>query len=167
MSTHILVVDDSPLYLESFCNLFQSCFPQVTITTAEDATTALSMTRLIAFDLIIIDYRLQSLTGGDVVRHLRRRSKATGILPPPIVLMSSLPDAAIYARTMRAVGFLHKPIFEEELLALVGPLLEQHAAPDQPITPDQYTGRELGKYPDQVIDQAPRHRLWRVAPREG
>jgi CheY-like chemotaxis protein len=166
MSTHILVVDDSPLYLESFCNLLQSCFPHVTITTAEDATTALSLTRLIAFDLIIIDYQLQSLTGGDVVRHLRRRSKATGILPPPIILMSSLTDAAVYARTMGAVGFLHKPVFEEELLALVGPLLEQRTVPEQPATPDQYAEKQLGQSADQPIDNRPRTRLWRVARRE-
>jgi FixJ family two-component response regulator len=44
---------------------------------------------------------------------------------PPIIVMSSHPDVAIFTRTMGATAFLHKPARAEDVIELVGPLLEQ------------------------------------------
>lgn len=124
MSPYILVVEDTQRYRESFCKLLRLCFPTVHIMDAEDGTTALSMTRLIRFDLLIIDYYLRALSGGDVVRHLRQRANATQVPVPPIIVMSTQPDVAIFTRTMGANAFLSKPARAEEVIATVGPFLE-------------------------------------------
>jgi len=125
MRPNVLVVEDTQQYRDNFCKLLSSCFPDIRITDVEDGTTALSITRLVHFDLIIIDYYLRALSGGDIVRHLRRRASATGVALPPIIVMSSHPDVAIFTRTMGATAFLNKPARAEDVIALVGPLLDQ------------------------------------------
>ncbi len=119
----ILVVEDQPLYRDIFCRLLQMTFPQATILVAEDGTSALSMTRMFFFDLIITDYQLGALSGGDVVRHLRQRASNTQQSRTPVVVMSSQPEVKVFARTMGADGFLAKPISEEDLRQIVAPLL--------------------------------------------
>jgi Response regulator containing CheY-like receiver, AAA-type ATPase, and DNA-binding domains len=123
ISAHILVVEDNRLYREAFCTLLDICFPGVRITAVSDGTAALSLTRHTPFDLIVVDYNLKTLNGGDVVRHLRQRSRSTGILLPPIVMMSTQPDVAVFARTMGATDFLSKPVSEEDIQAIIRPLL--------------------------------------------
>lgn len=124
MKKHILVVEDSPVYREVFCHLLANCFPDAVISAAADGTAALSITREQRFDLLILDYQLGALSGGDVVRHLRRRTTRTGPLMP-IVLMSAQPEAAVFARTMGATAFLAKPVDIDELFQVIGPLLEE------------------------------------------
>ncbi len=125
ISAHILVVEDNRLYREAFCALLDICFPGVRITTVSDGMAALSLTRQTPFDLIVVDYNLRTLNGGDVVRHLRQRSRSTGILLPPIVMMSTQPDVAVFARTLGATSFLSKPVSEEDLLTIIGPILAE------------------------------------------
>jgi CheY-like chemotaxis protein len=129
---NILVVEDTRIYRESFCELLQSCFPQARIRAAEDGTSALSLTRRHQFDLIILDYQLKSITGGDVVRHLRQRASLTGTAMPVIVVMSSQPDISIFARTMGAAAFLGKPVFADDIENTLGPILAKIAAAAQP-----------------------------------
>lgn len=125
ISAHILVVEDNRLYREAFCALLELCFPGVRITSVSDGTAALGLTRHTPFDLIIVDYNLKALNGGDVVRHLRQRSRSTGILLPPIVMMSTQPDVAVFARSLGAASFLSKPVSEEDIFATIGPLLAE------------------------------------------
>lgn len=127
MQAQVLVVEDNRIYRETFCKLLQSCFPAIQVTTVEDGMAALSLTLERAFDLIIIDYQLQTISGGDVVRRLRTRSETTGRPLPPIILMSSQPDIAIFIRSIGVSAFLSKPVLEEDLIATLTPLLEQAA----------------------------------------
>jgi two-component system, chemotaxis family, chemotaxis protein CheY len=119
---HVLVVDDHQLYRQTFCSLLRGCFPQLDIVTASDGSAALSLTMRTRFALVVLDYQLPSLTGGDVVRHLRARSRVGDILPA-IVLTSSQPDVPRFARMLSVDGFLPKPITADEIEAVVGPLL--------------------------------------------
>jgi len=70
----------------------------------------------------VLDYQLPSLTGGDVVRHLRARSR-TGMPMPAVVLTSTQPDVPRFARMLGVDGFLPKPTSADELQVLIGPLL--------------------------------------------
>lgn len=123
MPTHVLVVEDHALYRETFCALLQSCFAPLQITAAADGLEALRLTQHLAFDLLILDYQLETLSGGDVVRHLRARTRPLDQPVPPIILMSSHPDIAIFARSLGVTGFLAKPVSATDLQALVGPVL--------------------------------------------
>jgi two-component system response regulator MprA len=119
---HVLVVDDHQLYRETLCNLLRGCFPHLDIATASDGSAALSLIAHTRFTLVVLDYQLPSLTGGDVVRHMRARSRAGDTLPA-VVLTSSQPDVPRFARMLSVDGFLPKPTSPDEVETVVGPLL--------------------------------------------
>lgn len=121
----ILVVDDHQRYRELFCQLLSDCFPNVHASTAADGSEALRLAELTPFALVVLDYYLPWLNGGDVVRQLRTRCQHRKVAAPRIVLTTSEPDGARLARIMGADGFLQKPISADEIRAVVGPLLAQ------------------------------------------
>jgi CheY-like chemotaxis protein len=123
MGANVLVVDDNRLYRETFCTLLLSCYPRLRLTPVEDGCTALTLAAQASFDLIILDYQLQTLSGGDVARRLRSRAAAAGTATPPIILMSSHPDVAVFARTIGANAFLTKPVLTADIEAVIGPFL--------------------------------------------
>jgi len=125
MPTNILVVDDHALYRESFCSLLQECFADLQLVIAEDGSRALSLIDQLALDLLILDYQLPGISGGDVVRYLRNRTRTTARLIPPIILMSAHPDIAVFARSLGVVAVLHKPVGLTEICTVIGPILEQ------------------------------------------
>ncbi len=134
MPTNILVVDDHPLYRESFCALLQTCFADLQLVAVEDGSRALSLTHQIAFDLLILDYQLPGISGGDVVRYLRSRARTTARLIPPIILMSAHPDIAVFARSLGVVAFLHKPVDISEIRTVISPILEQFSTPNPAVS---------------------------------
>jgi CheY-like chemotaxis protein len=131
MIPKILVVDDHPLYRTTFCALLQLCWPAAQIVEAADASQALAVFPQHAWDLILLDYQLPTLTGGDLARHLRARAQAHGRVLPPLVLMSTQPDAATFARAIGAVAFLPKPVELDALRGALTPLL----AAARPVAP--------------------------------
>jgi two-component system sensor histidine kinase/response regulator len=124
-ATQVLVVDDHQLYRETFCNLLLGCFPNLNIVAATDGSAALSLTHRISFALVVLDYQLPAINGGDVVRHLRMRAQKLGTAMPPIVLMSSQPDVVHFARMLRVDAFLPKPTTAEDVMAAVGPIISR------------------------------------------
>jgi CheY-like chemotaxis protein len=126
--TEVLVVDDHLVYREVFVTMVQSCFPQLRIVTASDGSTALQRMHDQRFALVILDYQLPTISGGDVIRHLRMRAERQGASPPPIVLMSTHPDLEHLARMLRVDAFLAKPTTVEAITAALEPLLLRTAA---------------------------------------
>jgi CheY-like chemotaxis protein len=124
-TVQVLVVDDHHLYRETFCNLLQGCFPHLNILTAADGSTALSLTRRTAFALLVLDYQLPTINGGDVIRHLRARGQANGPMVPRIILTSTQPDVARFARMLKADAFLPKPTNADEITAVVNSVFER------------------------------------------
>jgi two-component system chemotaxis response regulator CheY len=139
--TEVLVVDDHLVYRELFVAMVRSCFPLLQIATASDGSTALQRMHDQRFALVILDYQLPTLSGGDVVRHLRTRTERQGALPPPIVLMSTHPDLEHLARMLRVDAFLAKPTTADAITAALEPLL-----------------------PRTTARSAIQRRLWRIAP---
>lgn len=125
MPTNVLVVDDHRAYRETFCELLQFSRPQMQIVAAETGTQALILTTRIDFDLLIIDYHLKAMTGGDIIRHLRARARDTGWRMPPVVLVSAYPDASVFARLLNTEAFLPKPVEMTLLCQVLDTLLGQ------------------------------------------
>ncbi|GAB4198366.1 MAG: hypothetical protein OHK0022_17610 [Roseiflexaceae bacterium] len=123
MPTNILVVDDHPQYRDIFCQLLQACRPSLQIIPVETGSQALNLSAQIAFDLLILDYHLQAMTAGDILRHLRVRARTSNWPMPPVVLTSAYPDAMVFARALRVDGFLPKPVAYDELRDVVNSLL--------------------------------------------
>lgn len=132
MRPSILVVDDNQLYRTAFCGLLQLCWPDAQIIEAADASQALALFPQYVWSLIILDYQLPTLSGTDLARHLRNRAQAHGHALPPLVLMSTQPDAATFARAIGAEIFLPKPVDADVLRLALEPLLATPAA-RQPI----------------------------------
>src|SRR3954452_10519247 len=135
MRPSILVVDDNQLYRTAFCQLVRLCWPSAQIVEAADASQALTLFPQQAWDLIILDYQLPTLSGTDLARHLRTRAHAQNRALPPLVLMSTQPDAATFARASGAVAFLSKPVDAAMLHTALTPLLIGPAIPPPPPPP--------------------------------
>lgn len=121
MPTNVLVVDDNRVFRDSFCELLNACYDHLQIIPAGDGSAALSLTRQISFDLIILDYELTTFSGGDVVRRLRAR----GTPLPPIIFISANPDLPVIARLHMVSGYLQKPIDADTLRETLDPFLKQ------------------------------------------
>jgi CheY-like chemotaxis protein len=128
MSQSFLVVDDHQLYRATFCALLQLCCPNARIVEAGDASQALALFPLHPWDAIILDYQLPTLSGGDLARHLRARAQAQGRPIPPLILMSTQPDAATFARAIGARAFLPKPVELADLQAVLAAIPASGAA---------------------------------------
>ena len=102
-----------------FCELLNACYDHLQIIPAGDGSAALSLTRQISFDLIILDYELTTFSGGDVVRRLRARGTAL----PPIILISAHPDLPVIARLHMVNGYLQKRITLIQFLTMGAPFL--------------------------------------------
>jgi DNA-binding response OmpR family regulator len=136
MSHSILVVDDHHHYLATVCRMLEQQIPQARISAAADGSAALSLIQQQSFDLLILDYQLQTTTGTDLVRQLRARAAGAGRPLPPVVMMSSQPDVAIFARALGIDAFLPKPLLSEQIDATILPLLrraEANPAPRRPL----------------------------------
>ncbi|MFQ3630659.1 response regulator [Roseiflexus sp.] len=123
MPLNILVVDDNRVFRDSFCELLNACYERLQIIPAGDGSAALSLTRQISFDLIILDYELTTFSGGDIVRRLRAR----GLPLPPIILMSAHPDLPVIARLHLVSGYLQKPVDASTLREVLDPFIKQPA----------------------------------------
>lgn len=123
MHVRILLVDDNQHYLASLRQMLELCVPGSTVITAPDGSSGLRLAGEQRFDLIMVDYHLQTLRGSDVIRQMRARAERAGEALPPIVLMSSEPDAAVFARTLGVAAFLPKPILAAAIEATIAPLL--------------------------------------------
>lgn len=134
MRPTILVVDDNQLYRTAFCGLLQLCWPDAEIVEAADASQALAVFPRYRWSAIILDYQLPTLSGTDLARHFRNRAQAHSQSIPPMVLMSTQPDAATFARAMGAVMFLPKPVEADVLRLALEPLLAPATA-RQPAAP--------------------------------
>lgn len=121
MPTNVLVVDDNRVFRDSFCELLNACYDHLQIIPAGDGSAALSLTRQISFDLIILDYELTTFSGGDVVRRLRAR----GTPLPPIIFISANPDLLVIARLHMVSGYLQKPIDADTLRETLDPFIKQ------------------------------------------
>ncbi len=128
MAASILIVDDNALYRESLHRLLKSCYPHVCLTIVSDGSAALQMLRQRPFDLLMLDYQLPGLSGGDVVRRMRGSRQLIAHALPVIVLMSTQPDVSIFARSL-GVAFLPKPCSAYDLEQLLDPLMASTTGP--------------------------------------
>lgn len=124
----ILIVDDHAEYLSSVCRLLELHLPGSDVRGASNASTAVRLVQEQAFDLLILDYQLQVTTGTQLLRQLRARAAAAGLPLPPVIMSSSQPDVALYARTSGVDTFLPKPLLEEHITTHILPLLSSAGA---------------------------------------
>lgn len=110
----VLVVDDEWAVADVLEALLgDEGYRVVTASNGAQALRRLDETRP---DLVIADFMMPVLDGAGLVKALRERPDTAAI---PVVLMSSLPEAAVAERCTGYQAFLRKPFRIAEVLAVL------------------------------------------------
>lgn len=137
----VLIVDDDPGTLATFSAML--CLEGIAATGASTGAAALALTSALQFDLVLADRCLEDMEGTDILQQLRVRGLAI-----PFVLMTGFPtdDSERVAQQLGAAAYVRKPIWYDDLLAIVRTCVEHATDPTAP--------REPGAYPSPVLLRA-------------
>lgn len=121
----ILIVDDSESDRHIYQRLLIAAFPgRLTISQASTGTDALAVCRSGEFDCVLLDYRLNDMSGLDVLERLVDRGE-----PAPVVMLTECGDESLAAAAMRggAHDYLAKSSLSSPALATaVRRAIERH-----------------------------------------
>jgi twitching motility two-component system response regulator PilH len=109
----VLVVNDDP-DLVMMCQIVLES-AQFQVETSVEGHDVIPIVERFAPDVIVLDWVLDGLTGGDVLTRL------DALLPrrPPVLVISALDRVATLSRVLGAEGFLRKPFTADELIDAV------------------------------------------------
>ncbi len=109
----IFIVDDDPGALNSLRFLLES--EGYTVLAFHDGPDLLSTFPRPEPDCLVIDYKLPTMNGLDVVHRLREL-----FVGAPVILITGHPDPAIRAEALAAgLELVEKPLSQEQLLGMV------------------------------------------------
>jgi len=119
--THILLIDDHPLFCDGFAASCRALRPHFTVSAAD--TTAMARRLLLEgppVDCVLIDIVLPDADGFDALQQLARLDPLT-----PRVMISGRDDrtARLRAQRLGASGFLSKSARPEEIMAALDAIL--------------------------------------------
>lgn len=110
----ILVVDDEPDISDILAFILKSKF-KANITTATNGEDALSICAQKEFHLILCDFKMPIMNGGEFIHHLRNKSNANK--KTPVLFISAYrPKLSAEQNTWEDVFFLEKPFKESKIL---------------------------------------------------
>lgn len=110
----VLLVDDDPDVLDSLKTALELSLDEIEVHTAASGRAALDFLRERHVELIITDYRMPGMTGGEFLAAADEVASET-----PRILISAFPESALreaLAPTTRVDSFLPKPMDVEELI---------------------------------------------------
>lgn len=110
----LLIVDDETDIREFARNFFKK--RGIEVLTASGGRSALDLIASDAPDLVLLDVRMEEMTGVDVLRHLRKANAQTRV-----IMVSGIEDEETVneAKALGIIGFIHKPLVLEELERIV------------------------------------------------
>jgi len=114
-ATKVLIAEDNPDSQELLRRILES--EGFIVTAAEDGEKAIDMLREIRPDVLVTDLLLPSVSGGDLIRHVRGTAELSKI---PIVVISAYGDH--YEADALAVGanmVLKKPLDSDLLISAI------------------------------------------------
>jgi two-component system, chemotaxis family, chemotaxis protein CheY len=121
----LLVVDDSAVMRQLISAILEEEGYRVLL--AEDGNAALEHARKAAVHLVLTDWTMSPMEGGELTRQLRLLPNCAHV--PILVLSTVSGDASkAEARKAGASGWMCKPIEPATLLAVVGSLMNQMQA---------------------------------------
>lgn len=110
----ILVVDDDPQYRRAVRIALTA--RGYGVSEAADGFLALEEVRAAAFDLVLLDWRMPGMDGGETCRAIRASR------PVPVIVVAA-PDREAEALAAGAEAFFRKPVDAGTLLARIGAVL--------------------------------------------
>ncbi|MCW5828511.1 MAG: sigma-54-dependent Fis family transcriptional regulator [Deltaproteobacteria bacterium] len=119
---HILLVDDEPSSLLALTIFLKKAGHEVT--TASDGEAALRVIEDMAPEVVVTDYRMEPLTGLDVLKKVQELQ-----YPVEVILLTGegTIGLAVEAMKMGAFDFLTKPVKPEDLNKVVNLALNRHS----------------------------------------
>ena len=110
----LLIVDDEIDVREFAKNFFKK--RQIEVWTASGGATALEIIEREKPDLVLLDVRMEEMTGIEVLRKLKSQN-----LKVKIIMVSGVEDEETVneAKQHGVLGFIHKPLILEELEKVV------------------------------------------------
>lgn len=114
----VLVVDDDPIVLKMEYKYLAEEYRVAAVSTPKDALAFLEKARP---DLILLDYLMPLMNGGELLEKIRK-SPDESIASIPVFFLTSVTDKRVIIECMRLFpqGYLLKPLGKEELLRIVG-----------------------------------------------
>ena len=110
----LLIVDDEIDIREFAKNFFKK--RGITVFTASGGREALEIIDQEKPDLVLLDVRMEEMTGVDVLRALRRKNNMVKVV---MVTGVEEPEIMDEARALGIVTYVHKPLILEELEKIV------------------------------------------------
>jgi CheY-like chemotaxis protein len=121
--TTILVVDDEPLIAMALeAELVDANYQVVTAANGRQALERLAEAP--RPDLILTDMMMPVMGGAEMIMAMAADPSLAGI---PVIVLSSLPEAAVRARVNGAAAILRKPYTAEEILSVVERVFSRRA----------------------------------------
>jgi CheY-like chemotaxis protein len=106
----VLLVEDDPRNAIVLRSMLQRLSCEVTI--AFDGRAAVKLFQASPFDLVLLDFYLPDMDGGELARRLRQHASGTGHPPPPVIVQTANTDASdlLAIKSAGFEGFLAKPM---------------------------------------------------------
>ena len=120
---HVLLVEDELSNAEVLALILADEGYQVTL--APDGRQAMARLEEAAPDLVITDFMMPGMDGGELVQRLRAIPRFKKL---PVLMMSGAPESALRAYKISYQAFLRKPFELEEFLKVVRDLRGQPKA---------------------------------------
>ena len=119
MEPRILIIDDERGIRDVFSLLLEEHGYE--IRTAETGTAGVEAARAFEPDVVLLDMRLPDMPGLEVLARLKEARPAAGVV---IITAYGTIRSAVEATKLGAYAYLEKPVDNEEMLLVVGRLLE-------------------------------------------
>jgi two-component system, LytTR family, response regulator AlgR len=108
----VLIVDDEPPARERLQSLLSEIAEVEVVGEAANGTEALSSAHKLSPDVVLLDVRMPGMDGLQAARHLNVLEE-----PPAIIFTTAYDRYAVEAFEAHAVGYLLKPVRQEQLAA--------------------------------------------------
>ncbi len=119
----VLVVDDGAeardLYCE--CLAYDGFFADA----AEDGPDGLSKAVSLRPDLIVLDYSMPRMDGGEVLRRLKSDERTRAI---PVIMLTAMPELVRDSVKLDCAAFLEKPCQPDRLMQTISAVLDDRAS---------------------------------------
>ncbi|HRC40670.1 winged helix-turn-helix domain-containing protein [Nostocoides sp.] len=124
-AVRILVIEDEPSYSEPLTYLLRKEGYQVSV--AETGPDGLAAFERMGADLVLLDVMLPEMSGIDVCRHLRVKSKV------PVIMLTAKDSEIdkVVGLELGADDYVTKPYSSRELLARIKAVLRRGTEPDE------------------------------------
>lgn len=133
-----VVIDDTELLLIFVEDILATAMPEIGIVTAANGLEGLQRIAASKPDLVLLDFSLPDITGGEVCRQLLEEESTADI---PIIMMSGhVPEMeATAARYRNVVATIAKPFLSDALLGLVRTTLDASPSKNKNQAPREST----------------------------